>query len=356
MIAPSDAVVIDLGSKNIRIGSTSSDKPTIIQTSLTPTVTEGGPTKWGSVPVHRGSITNLVQIAEIIKENSTKTPTSALVGRRVLTSHHFFTTRQEKEALTELIFEQFGAHSYYTANSGALGLFASGITDGIAIDLGYGGTQTVPILQGYSLPAAAMKMDIGGYDLDQYIQKMLDDASIVCRPDQRSLAVQEIKEQKCYIALDSVLEKKRFVSTRANHVQYQLPDRRIIAIGDAQFKCGEILFQPDLASRAYTGLPQLINSTVTRCGDLDLQYHMIQNLVLLGGTSLMKGLPERLSQELMKIMPPTTKLKLVAPADRVNSTWLGGAILASLTKFDTQWITKQKYEEAGPGVACTACL
>lgn len=41
------------------------------------------------------------------------------------------------------------------------------------------------------------------------------------------------------------------------------------------------------------------------------------------------------------------KIKVLAPPERKYSVWIGGSILSSLATFQTMWITKSEYEEAG---------
>lgn len=44
------------------------------------------------------------------------------------------------------------------------------------------------------------------------------------------------------------------------------------------------------------------------------------------------------------------QVKIVAPPERKYSVWIGGSILASLSTFQNLWISKQEYDESGPGI------
>ena len=48
--------------------------------------------------------------------------------------------------------------------------------------------------------------------------------------------------------------------------------------------------------------------------------------------------------------PSTIKIKIIAPPERKYSVWIGGSILASLSTFQQMWISKQEYDESGPGI------
>jgi hypothetical protein len=45
----------------------------------------------------------------------------------------------------------------------------------------------------------------------------------------------------------------------------------------------------------------------------------------------------------------------VAPPERKYSVWIGGSILASLSTFEQQWISKQEYDESGPSIVHRKC-
>ena len=44
------------------------------------------------------------------------------------------------------------------------------------------------------------------------------------------------------------------------------------------------------------------------------------------------------------------QVKIVAPPERKYSVWIGGSILASLSTFQNLWVSKQEYDESGPGI------
>ncbi|RNA34235.1 beta [Brachionus plicatilis] len=49
-----------------------------------------------------------------------------------------------------------------------------------------------------------------------------------------------------------------------------------------------------------------------------------------------------MQSEISKLAPPTMKIKIIAPPERQYSVWIGGSILASLSTFQTMWISKQE--------------
>ncbi len=65
---------------------------------------------------------------------------------------------------------------------------------------------------------------------------------------------------------------------------------------------------------------------------------------------------ERLWQEIKTLTPSNGRIKVLAPPERLYSVWLGGSILASLSTFQTMWITKQEYDENGPNIIHRKCF
>ncbi len=59
------------------------------------------------------------------------------------------------------------------------------------------------------------------------------------------------------------------------------------------------------------------------------------------------GFGDRLLDEVKSLAPPSVKIKISAPPERIYSTWIGGSILASLATFKTMCISSHEWEEDG---------
>eukprot|EP01009_Symbiontida_sp_KSa7_P004356 NODE_2062_length_514_cov_275.905376_g1684_i0.p2 GENE.NODE_2062_length_514_cov_275.905376_g1684_i0~~NODE_2062_length_514_cov_275.905376_g1684_i0.p2 ORF type:complete len:99 (-),score=31.26 NODE_2062_length_514_cov_275.905376_g1684_i0:217-489(-) len=88
----------------------------------------------------------------------------------------------------------------------------------------------------------------------------------------------------------------------------------------------------------------------------DIRRDLYANIVLSGGTTMYEGLQERLTKEITNLAPNAVKIKVVAPPERKYSVWIGGSILASLSTFQTMWIKKDEYDEAGPQIVHRKCF
>lgn len=96
-----------------------------------------------------------------------------------------------------------------------------------------------------------------------------------------------------------------------------------------------------------SGVHNVLTNSVLK-SDMDLRRTLWANIVLSGGTTLMRDFGPRLLTEIKKDAPKDIKIKISAPQDRLYSTWSGGSILASLTTFKKIWVSRKVYEEEGP--------
>ena len=71
---------------------------------------------------------------------------------------------------------------------------------------------------------------------------------------------------------------------------------------------------------------------------------------------MFEGIAERLTKEVTALAPPTMSIKVIAPPERKYSVWIGGSILSALGTFQSMWITKAEYEDAGPSIVHRKCF
>jgi actin, other eukaryote len=77
-----------------------------------------------------------------------------------------------------------------------------------------------------------------------------------------------------------------------------------------------------------------------------------------GGTTMFEGFADRFLKELTNLAPNSMKVGVVAPPERKYSVWIGGSFLAQhgLYFFNQMWISKDEYEEYGPGIVHRKCF
>ena len=103
------------------------------------------------------------------------------------------------------------------------------------------------------------------------------------------------------------------------------------------------------------GIHETTYNSIMKC-DVDIRKDLYANIVCSGGTTMFEGIAERLTKEVTALAPPTMSIKVIAPPERKYSVWIGGSILSALGTFQSMWITKAEYEDAGPSIVHRKCF
>ena len=274
--------------------------------------------------------------------------------RPVLLTESPINPKANRERMTQIMFEQFNIPAMYTISSPVLSLMASGRTTGMVIDCGYGVSHTVPIHQGYALSHAITRLDIGGYDLDDTLLKLVSNSCISSSRAEMEI-VRDMKEKLCYVALNVEQEMKICAQGSSLEKKYELPDGEEMTIGKEQFMCTEALFEPSIVCFSAPGIHDNAFNSIMRC-DADIRKDLLANIVLAGGSTMFPGFAERVQKEITAMAPAAMTVKVTAPPERQNSAWLGGSILAEMATFQAMWISKQEYDESGPTCVHRKCV
>ena len=293
--------------------------------------------------------------------------------------------RRQRELITQLCFEEFHFPSLYFSQSPVLGMYASGRTSGLAVEMGHGTAHTMPIFEGFGLFHSVLQMDFGGDDLTSWVGKAIADNSansgISFPPHNQRDVWQYIKEVCCPVSAS------REAFDRATQgVAHTLPDGTIIQLGRERFVPCEALFDPTLiggflqqqnggggaggssggpnpivaaamaaaSANASKGIHQLAAESIRKC-DHDITSLLCSNVVMTGGGSLFGGLPERFGNELQDLIP-TERVRVHASTERELATFVGGSILASLPTFQDMWVTSTDYRDHGAQVTTRNCF
>ena len=126
---------------------------------------------------------------------------------------------------------------------------------------------------------------------------------------------------------------------------------------DIRIRCPEALFKPNMLGKEGNGIGQICCDSIQKC-DIDIRKDLYNCIVLSGGTSMYKGLPERLTKEIKTLAPESMKdeVKVISPVERKFAVWIGGSILSSISTFESMWITKTEYEEWGETIVHRKCF
>ncbi|KAE8138747.1 actin family [Aspergillus pseudotamarii] len=293
-----------------------------------------------SRPYQRGVVTNWDDMEKIYHNIFYKELRVAPEEHPIVMSEAIVNPRQNREKMTQMLFETFNSPAIYLASQPLLSLYATARQTGIVIESGGGVTQVVPIHEGITFPNTFSQVDLAGIDITDYLANTLG-----CE-DQIAKA---IKEKCCHVALDfdSELDAREDQS-------FHLPDGQQITLGTERFCAPEALFQPDrILAIDRPGIHQVVHDAIQKF-DSHVQEQLYRNIVPAGGSTLFPGFIDRLGKEISDLAPSANP-NIITPENQRYSAWVGGTILASLSTFQDIWISQREYDEEGPSVVHKKC-
>lgn len=80
----------------------------------------------------------------------------------VLMTDSPFNPKEARTKMAEIMFEKHKVKSLAIMNTAALSMYSTGKVTGLVAESGEGITYSVPIYEGYALPHAMLKLDVGG--------------------------------------------------------------------------------------------------------------------------------------------------------------------------------------------------
>jgi len=328
-----------------------------------------------SWPVDRGIVTNwevMEQLWQDLYATELSIPQHLLREHLILISETALQPDAARERTAEVHFESFQVGKISLQYQGVLALYGSGRCSGTVLDCGGGVSEVLSIWEGYYLEHATKRLELGGRDLTEYMQQLLQNEGVTHLGLGRAQA-RSIKEGLGYIEpnFGKAAAKNQQGAVKKGSNTYTLPDGCGISLSnDACARCPELLFQPLLdgnqairsrqsplslvPSKTYhkwgRGVHEAVYESIMLC-DIDMRGDLCANIVCCGGPTMHKGFPERLGLELKMMTPSLHKLSVVAPQRRDILAWKGGSALTNVWSIPCKnFISKEEYEDCGMSV------
>lgn len=262
---------------------------------------------------------------------------------------------KNREKTSEIFFENFGSPSLFFQVAGILSLYASGRVTGTVLDCGDGVISAVPIYEGFALPSAIQRIDIGGRDITERLQTLLAKGGEYFYTSAEMETVRDIKEKICYVVENVKQAEQDAIDGEEPPIHYTLPDGTVVKIETQKFQAPEILFDPSIIGNEQPGVQGCLYRAIKKC-DVDLRVSLFSNILLAGGCTMFQGFGNRLYAELKKITGNDRKIKIYAPRRRTMSNWVGGSILAQLATFKKMVVTRAEFSEHGANIIHKKCF
>ncbi|EFN58172.1 hypothetical protein CHLNCDRAFT_20388, partial [Chlorella variabilis] len=265
-----------------------------------------------------------------------------------------FASRDERERLCQLMFEVFNLAGYYAADQAVLSLYALGRVSGTVIDVGYGKTDVVPVLEGSAQLSTAQRLPYGCQQLAQHLGTQLAARGINLGGTSKDLA-------RSIVRVAGSAEEA--ASAAAEPTTHTLPDGQTITVQREGLQLGEALMDGSRLGLDVERLSEAVHTAATAQGDKDTRKAWLEGMMLCGGGSGAPGLGARLLREVRALSTQQVSPMLCGVPDylpegtRRHAAWMGGAVLARVTFSQAGgFLTKADYEEAGPAAVLRKCI
>eukprot|EP01122_Echinamoeba_exundans_P002635 TRINITY_DN12591_c0_g1_i1.p1 TRINITY_DN12591_c0_g1~~TRINITY_DN12591_c0_g1_i1.p1 ORF type:complete len:376 (-),score=65.02 TRINITY_DN12591_c0_g1_i1:185-1312(-) len=268
----------------------------------------------------------------------------------VLITEPCFNPIGNREKMCQLLFETFNVPALHFDPAQVLALYSTGLTVGTVLDVGDGICQSVPIYEGHVMPHAIERLNFGGSDLNQHLQSLLKERGICFNTTAEMEQVRCMKEKLCYVASDFDEYMQRSATSSSLEKTFVCSDEQEITIGNELFRCPEALFRPSALGLEAFGVHEMVYRSIMKT-DIELRRDFFYTIIPVGGSTMFPGFATRLESEIRALVPSSMRVRVDAPPERKYSAWIGGSILASLSTFQSRWVSKQQYDEEGPACA-----
>jgi actin-related protein len=253
---------------------------------------------------------------------------------------------KNREQILEMMFEKYNFNQCNIKDRGLLSLYGEGVTStGVLCKVGAGSIQIRAICDGFSMDTStASLVQYGGRDLTRNMIEWINrhcSSELNTRNDFHQVNRMKNRFMQLYPQRPEELRVTNHVM-----IHYTLPDETQIEIPKKLLvNCAESLFDPLVVEEDWDSVTSLFIKGILEA-PIHTRTKLLENIVLSGGTTEMKGFDDRLINDLKAWRNlPGYKIKNKRKQTRSLNSWMGGSMLGTMYLPPEELISKAEYEE-----------
>uniref|UniRef100_A0A182QGC0 Actin-related protein 10 n=1 Tax=Anopheles farauti TaxID=69004 RepID=A0A182QGC0_9DIPT len=257
-----------------------------------------------------------------------------------------------KENLARALFCHFDVSSVFFVPTHLVVLATLAVETALVVDIGYKEAVVVPVFCGVQALYAWEAQPLAAESVHAEIRRQL----LECGVHEQLLTeatVEDIKIRTCFVTTADRAAKYRTDGGASlkpcPSVEYTARGEAMITIpGRLRETAYEVMFPED---NDRLGLPYIVLNAILKC-PRDTRVPLAENLILIGGSTMVQGLAARLKAELMALLASDLYRERLfvngfkfhkAPAEPNFTGWLGGSIYGATDLVLTKSITREAY-------------
>ncbi|CAG9463229.1 unnamed protein product [Pedinophyceae sp. YPF-701] len=342
-------VVIDNGSTHVRAGFAGYRAPEVcVRTQLHARGAEqlaggaalemdGFEVKY---PMSRGEVTDWDAMEAVWRHVLEEELKVSPLEHPILVTDAPLTSKAAREKALHILMESLDVPAAYMSSRAELTVYGAQGDTGLAVHVGGESTFTCPVYGGYLLPHAFQRLPLGFKD----VTRLLGDALGRRDVDVKGEQLRELAES-CVCA----------------GPQGELHDAHggAVTVGPERYECMECLFDPSRAGAQFPstggGIVDMAVKSVMAI-DQDCRQEIVDCVVLGGAAVQVPGFAQRVQSELESRLGPRLAPKVVLEDAPGDLAFRGAARITANENFAPMWISKEEYDEYGPGIVHRKCF
>ncbi|CCW65653.1 unnamed protein product [Phytomonas sp. EM1] len=281
-------------------------------------------------------------------------------------------SHKDRERVAEVLFETFNIPLLGMLNASTATVYSTGRTTGIAVDSGAGKTLISAVCDSYPLSHTQRFSPIAGDVLTRELFNGLRQKGYPLSTEKDWAIVETVKETLCRVSRNPTEDRQGVNKHVDATVRFTLPDNEHIFLFEHEVSLGEKLFDAKLVRQMpseeevgmnrygdptgysvtnpacatpFTGWADVIEEVIAAAPGV-YQEELRSNIVLGGGTTMLRDVDIRLQRELAQ-RGASSVVKIIAFRERAQAAWLGGSVWACSPSYPSLCLSKANYFEGG---------